>query len=89
MVGTVSSLEASKKEKALIEDLVPWPLQNEECWGVARKHIGPLEAIERRYRVIVELVRSKGSLYPISTMDKIRKLLEEENEHRAEQETTE
>jgi hypothetical protein len=50
MSETVSSLEATDREKALVEDLSPWPLSNEEAWAVARKHLGDLELGYRIYR---------------------------------------
>jgi hypothetical protein len=47
---TVSSLEATDREKALIADLSPWPLSNEEAWAIAKKHLRDLELGYRIYR---------------------------------------
>jgi hypothetical protein len=43
-------LEATAREKALIDDLAPWPMSNEEAWAIARKHLGDLELGYRVYR---------------------------------------
>lgn len=50
MTETRSSSEATDREKALIDDLHPWPFSLEEAWAVAHKHMGDLELGYRIYR---------------------------------------
>ena len=56
---SISSLEATDREKALIDDLSPWPLSNEEAWAVARKHIRDLELGYQIYKRAAEIAEKK------------------------------
>ena len=56
---SISSLEATDREKALIGDLSPWPLSNEEAWAVARKHLRDLELGYRIYKRAAEIAERK------------------------------
>ena len=49
---TVSSAEATAAEKALIEDLNPWPLSNEQAWAIARKHLNEVNALEEEAHLL-------------------------------------
>ena len=54
MKDTVSSMEATEAEKALVQAFNPLPLSNEEAWAIARKH---LNAMEQSYEEDAHLLR--------------------------------